>query len=102
MNAEQPPHSTTNNEELCYSTVKSEQLYYSTPNGEELYYSTPNGEELYYSTPNHEEVYYSNVKELNAIEVTRNDACETPSQHSFQINVQENPAYEVGRPGTVK
>ena len=91
MNAEQAPYSTTNHEEL----------YYSTPNSEELYYSTVNSDGLYYSTPNSEELYYSNVKELSAIEVTRNDACEMPPQHSLQINMEENPAYEVGRPRTV-
>ena len=82
--------------------MNAEQAPYSTTNNEELYYSTPNCDGLYYSTPNREEaVYYSNVKELNAIEVTRNDACEMPPQHSFQINMEENPAYEVGRPRTV-
>ena len=98
-NAEQAPHSTTNNEELYYSTPNREELYYSTPNHEELYYSTPNHEELYYSTPNSEELYYSMPKEMNAIKLTRNDAPEMPSQHS--LNVEENLAYGVGKPGTV-
>ena len=68
---------------------------YSAVNTEEAHHSTTNNEELYYSTVNCEELYYSNAK---MIEMRRN---EMPPQHSFQINMEENPAYVVGRPGTV-
>ena len=67
----------------------------------EAHYSTANSEEPYYSTANREEPYYSNTQEMDVIEMKRNNAYETPSRHSFQISVEENPAYEVGRPRTV-
>ena len=77
------------------------EAHHSTANNEELYYSTVNSEEVYYSAVNSEELYYSNAKELNTIEMKRNDAVEMPLQNSLQINMEENPAYVVGRPGTV-
>ena len=72
--------------------------YYSAANNEEAHHSTANNEEPYYSTVNDEELYNS---ELNMIEIRRNDAYEMPPHHSFQINMEKNPAYVVGRPGTV-
>ena len=60
-----------------------------------------NSEEPYYSTANREEPYYSNTQERDAIEMKRNDAYETLPLHLFQISVEDNPAYEVGRPTTV-
>ena len=101
MNTEEAHHSTANNEELYYSTANNEELYYSTANNEEVYYSAVNNEEVYYSAVNSEELYYTNAKELNKTEMRRNDAGEIPPQHSFQINMEENPAYVVGRPETV-
>ena len=67
-------------------------------NTEEEHYSTANSEEPYYSTVNRGEPY---TQERNAIEMKRNAAYEKPPQHSFQISLEENPAYEVGRPRTV-
>ena len=60
-----------------------------------------NSEEVYYSAVNSEELYYTNAKELNKTEMRRNDAGEISPQNSFQINMEENPAYFIGRPGTV-
>ena len=77
------------------------EVNYSAVNTEEAHHSTANNEEVYYSAVNSEELYYTNAKELNTIEMRRNDAGEMPPQHSFQINMEENPAYVVGRPGTV-
>ena len=94
-------YSAVNTEEAHHSTANNEELYYSAANNEEVYYSAVNSEELYYSAVNSEELYYTNAKELNTIEMRRNDAGEMPPQHSFQINMEENPAYVVGRPGTV-
>ena len=87
--------------EVNYSAVNAEEPHHSTANNEELYYSAVNSEEVYYSTVNSEELYYTNAKELNKTEMRRNDAGEISPQNSLQINMEENPAYVVGRPGTV-
>ena len=84
-----------------YSAVNTEEAHQSTANNEEVYYSAVNNEEVYYSAVNSEELYYTNAKELNKTEMRRNDAVEISPQHSFQINMEENPAYVIGRPGTV-
>ena len=74
----------------------SRKYFYLAVNTEEAHYSTASDEQPYYSTVNSEEPYYSNTKEFDAIEMKRNDAYETPPQQSFQICVEENPAYRVG------
>ena len=56
---------------------------------------------MHYSAVNTEELYYTNAKELNKTEIRRNDAGEISLQNSLQINMEENPAYVVGRPETV-
>ena len=94
-------YSAVNTEEAHQSTANNEEVYYSTANNEELYYSAANNEEVYYSAVNTEELYYTNAKELNKTEIRRNDAGEISLQNSLQINMEENPAYVVGRPGTV-
>ena len=90
-----------NTEEAHHSTANNEEVYYSTANSEEVYYSAVNSEEVYYSAVNSEELYYTNAKELNKTEMRMSDAVEMPLQNSLQINMEENPAYVVGRPGTV-
>ena len=87
--------------EVNYSAVNTEEAHQSTANNEEVYYSAVNNEEVYYSVVNSEELYYTNAKEMNKTEMRRNDAGEIPPQNSLQINMEENPAYVVGRPGTV-
>ena len=79
--------------EVNYSAVNTEEAHHSTANND--------SEEVYYSAVNTEELYYANAKELNKTVMRRNDAGEIPPQNSLQINMEENPAYVVGRPETV-
>ena len=84
-----------------YSAVNTREAHQSTANNEEVYYSAVNSEEVYYCAVNSEELYYTNAKELNQTEMRRNDVGEIPPQNSLQINMEENPAYVIGRPGSV-